>query len=276
MYQKHSLASVQATSDEDLEATIALLLSQIKSYKHDYEALDKKSTEVGDEFAELYPAYNDLYMAAAMSFNSVAAELDRVTREREAGDADERVDEADDEHDQDSSSSTMKAGNDLSGKGGDAPISVNKLYRRIAQLAHPDKTDDKSLHEMFMRAKEAKKANALSELISILASIKGEAIVDDRTLVSEEDLRADQLSRIAALRRELEMVLISYRQLSNSPMAKVVDLVAAGTDMAKARAEILYKTTILDRAKQLETKASSMKQDLAFRGALKKNTAVSS
>ena len=277
MYQKHSLASAQATSDEDLEATIASLLGQIKTHKHEYEVLDKKSTEVGDEFAELYPAYNDLYMAAAMSFNKVAAELDKVTRERESGNDDERVDDADDaERGQDGSSSSMKARNDLSGKGGDAPISVNKLYRRIAQLAHPDKTDDKSLHEMFMRAKEAKKANALSELISILASIKGEAIVDDRTLVSEEDLRADQLTRIAALRRELEMVLISYRQLSNSPMAKVVDLVSAGTDMAKARAEILYKTTILDRAKQLETKASSMKQDLAFRGALNKNTAVSS
>lgn len=279
MFHNHSLASAQATSDEDLGAAIASFLSQITDYKKEYDDLDKQSTDIGDKFAELFPVYNDLYTTAANDFNRAATDLDRLKRAQEAWQVDDQEEEPvrGQRHTRDYSNADVNNAtrNDLSGKGSDAPISVNKLYRRIAQLAHPDKTDDPKLHELFLQAKEAKKTKSLSELISILASITGEVVIDDETIVSEEYRRAEQLSRVAALRRELEMVQMRYNQLRSSPMAKIVELTAAGTVMAQAKAETLYKTTILDRAKQMEMKTSSLKQDLAFRESIAQNSAVS-
>lgn len=268
MFQNHSLASAQATSDEDLEATIVSLLDQIKGYKAAYESLDKKSTEVGDSFAELFPSYNALYTEAALNFNRIAADLaglvpDQETTQKRAGRGDDREEFGSERSKQDKPD----------GRSDPAPMSVNKLYYKIAQLAHPDKTDDPSLHELFIRAKEAKKTNALSVLIEILVSIQGDVEIEGASILSEEDLRADRLARISTLRQELEAVTLRYNQLKSSPMSKVVDLALAGTEMAKARAEILYKTTLLDRVRMLETKASSMKQDLAFRGSLRKSKA---
>lgn len=273
MFQKHSLASAQATSDEDLEAAIVSLLDQIKGYNAEYENLDKKSTEVGDSFAELFPAYNALYTEAAQNFNRIANDLADVTHKRSTGQKRESIDGHREDHSDDRGEST-KCYN-AEGRGEAAPISVNKLYHKIAQLAHPDKTDDKTLHELFIKAKEAKKANALSVLIEVLISIQGDAEIEGSPLRNEEDLRAERLARIRTLRQELEAITFRYNQLKSSPMAKVVELVSAGTEMAKARAEILYKTTLLDRIRQLETKASSMKQDLAFRGSLRKSKATS-
>lgn len=274
MFQNHSLASAQATSDEDLEATIVSLLDQIKGYKAAYESLDKKSTEVGDSFAELFPSYNALYTEAALNFNRIAADLaglapDQETTQKRAGRGDDREEFGSERSKQDKPDKPDKP----DGRSDPAPMSVNKLYYKIAQLAHPDKTDDPSLHELFIRAKEAKKTNALSVLIEILVSIQGDVEIEGASILSEEDLRADRLARISTLRQELEAVTLRYNQLKSSPMAKVVDLALAGTEMAKARAEILYKTTLLDRVRMLETKASSMKQDLAFRGSLRKSKA---
>lgn len=265
MFQNHSLASAQATSDEDLEAAATSLLNQIKDYHSEYENLNKLCTEVGDSFAELFPSYNSLYTEAALNFNRLTADLANLSRGKSEG---QTPNGSDDRREAPTGAKSSKPDKQAD-KGDATPASVNKIYRKIAQLAHPDKTNDTHLHELFIKAKEAKKNNALSELIGILVSIRGDVTIEGAPLQSEEDIRADRLSRIGTLRRELEDITLRYNQLKSSPMSKVVDLVKAGTGMAKARAEIMYKTTVLDRVRVLETKASSMKQDLVFRGSLK-------
>ncbi|MCP4528594.1 MAG: hypothetical protein GY833_22170 [Aestuariibacter sp.] len=272
MYHNHSVASALVTSDEDLEATIVSLLDQITEYKREYERLDKKSIQAGDDLAERYPVYNDLYTAAAANFNRVAADLEKLSRADEG-----TLDRAGSGQDHEKASNDDVEGStchDLSGKGDDAPISVNKLYRRIAQLAHPDKTKDTKLHALFLKAKDARKTKSLSELISILATITGEDSIDNSSIISEADLRSEHLARIASLRRELEMVQMQYNQLRSSPMAKMVELLSTGSVIARSKAELMYKTSILDRAKQLETRAAGMMQDIAFKEALRKDSAV--
>ena len=72
------------------------------------------------------------------------------------------------------------------------PEKVKKLFRKIANLTHPDKTRNKRLHALFLEAKAAKNNKDLEALERILREV----------LTKKSDLLAAMLLRLEKLRYE--------------------------------------------------------------------------
>ncbi|MDK1290117.1 hypothetical protein [Pseudoalteromonas umbrosa] len=264
MSHSHSPVSAPATNGHDLAARIAELLTQIDTVKAEYATLDKRANEVAGQLAQRFPVYDELYMSAATEYNRAQADLAR-TKQADT-EPDIPLDDA-----EKASTPNQAVRSELSGSTHNAPISVNKLYRRIAQLAHPDKTDDSNKHTLFLEAKEAKKQGVLSELIRILALLTGDETRPEQLSQHQgQDALAEKLSRINVLRKELTLYRSQLMQLRNSPMARIVDLISTNTTLSITKAETLYKMTILQRVKELETNTSGIRQDIAFQSNMNK------
>jgi hypothetical protein len=138
---------------------------------------------------------------------------------------------------------------------------VKTLYRKISSLCHPDKTDDKQKHELYIEAKKAYEEGDGDHLEYLYSTI-----VDQNSSFSAKKRNKEDLQKsIDALKKKLDAEMEEYRKIKDSIQYLIHKRYRAEavTDQIRARhqySELLFRKIESAAAKKEELEAKSNKK----------------
>lgn len=101
-------------------------------------------------------------------------------------------------------------------------VNLVKLFRKIAQRTHPDRTDDPELHMLFVTAKEFRNKGDLGGLQGIWDFLTGQSALKDSALRERLDALLAELSMLDAqlvhLRNSSDFLLLTEYQRDKATM----------------------------------------------------------
>lgn len=293
MSHMNSLVVIEQQDEElaDLRAEVEQLTARSERVAAEYAELDEAMRATVDTLEAEMPAYKSLFdvtmeelVALRQQHRVVMEEHDareaamRAARAEQEGYAGES-DEDDEDDDEAGFAESMKArwraqrerqqqqgGRGPAGRGSSRNPrheSLTKMFRRLANLCHPDKTADTYLQGLFAKGMEAREASDRAALADLLLSAELHAN-GERTNQDSETLKKRLREQKAQLEVRVRHTEMRVTGLSQTPLGKIHQLHTSTRDPAKIRSRSSFKKMLTERVTQMESEATAIREWLVM------------
>jgi hypothetical protein len=255
--QANSVILSSHSNDHDLRNEVKDLAAASAAAKSMFETLSKELEQRGKTLESLYPTHSGLFTDAALSLTALRQQMAEIASAQAAKNA--NPDQPQTEFDPNDAGSFMERPK-FKPKGG-----IKKLFKQVASVCHPDKTDNKTLNGFFTRALEARDAGDLAEMQEISLDLDMYQAGEDSTRVIP-DLVERLLGRHAHLSKQVTLWNLKTNQLRKTPMGQVYAMTEHSERTVQEQGKSLFKTFLLGRIGELENEATTIRQMLMTQG----------
>lgn len=262
-----------------LRASVERLAAKVSRAEVEYDELSGAMDGTVKALEGEFPAYSRLFSDAAMSLTQLRAQWEEVEaeeqrrreeeaarrREEEAATVDD-LGEAIDEMTEGWRKMEERARNRKERRAGGPKGTIAQLFRRLANLCHPDKTQDAHLHELFAKGKEARDAGDRAYVADLL--------LEAELHIAGTDAEAgrkipDLMERLLERRENLTSQLYTWQTrasaLRRTPVGQLHAMVNHSSPSVQAEGKNAFKAQLLKRVGDLESEATRLRQRLLDR-----------
>jgi len=255
MSQTHSVVQTSYNNDHELRSEVKELADASEAAIADFESLSKELESRGKLLEGLYPSHSGLFTDAALTLTALRQQIAELAAAKAAKFAGQEAPHGDfDFNGQEQARPKHKP------TGG-----LKKLFKTIASVCHPDKTDNETLNGFFTRAMEARDLGDIGELQEISLDLDMYQAGQDVDRVIP-DLMERLLGRRAHLSKQLTLWRLKTNQLRKTPLGQVYAMTEHSERTVQEQGKSLFKTFLLSRISELENQATSLRQQLLTQG----------
>jgi hypothetical protein len=134
------------------------------------------------------------------------------------------------------------------------------LYRKISAICHPDKTDDESLHELYIEAQKAYENDDTDQLEYIYSSLVDNS---EATITKKQDEERELLQAIDAINKKIVNESQEYFQIKMSPIFQIHKNIHSDKISSQMRGRHQYSELLYRKIEDAAQKKDELTEKIA-------------